>query len=137
VISQNREATLREGGELAGHDNPDDVAIWEAIASQAVPLIDKLWDAIAKGIPEDTTLRGFQNRHEDIPRLQLVMIDRADNKWIQAVYDICAKEWGKSGKPKPPNLDRVIWTFAINPFIDQRLEELLKRACGVVFPGSA
>ena len=119
----------REGGELAGHDNSEDVAIWEAIASQSARSIDKLWDAIAEDIPKDTALREFQNSQEDILRLQLVMIDRA-NKWIQAVYDICSKECEKTGKPMAPNFDRAIWTFAIQRYIDQRLEELLLRAVG-------
>jgi len=114
---------------LAGHGNSEDVAIWEPIASQVARSIEKLWDAIAEEISKDTALRKFQNSQKDIPRLQLLMIDRAD-KWIQAVYDVCAKELEKTGKPMPTNFDRAIWTFEVAPFIDQCLLELLLRAVG-------
>jgi len=114
---------------LSAHESSEDVAIWEAIAGQVAPLIDTLWETTAENIPKDAVLRRFQNSHADIPRLQPVMSDRA-KKWIQAVYDVCAKEWKKTGNPMPPNFDRAIWRFEINPFIDQRLEELLLRAVG-------
>jgi hypothetical protein len=57
------------------------------------------------------------------------MIERA-NKWIQAVHDVCTKEWSKTGKPVPTNFDRAVYTFEVGPFIEERLMELLLRAVG-------
>src|SRR5439155_7296392 len=114
------------------HDSYEDVAVWESIRHKVERETAALVDALEEEIPNDDLLRRYQ-REKPIPyQLSRIMEQRSD-AWIQRVYGICCDAWGR---PISPGLNRMIWTFAVQPFIDKHLYDLLLRAAGIRFPPS-
>ena len=60
------------------------------------------------------------------------MEQRADG-WVQRVYGICCEAWAR---PVSPEFNRAISTFAVEPFINKHLYDLLLRAVGIRLPPS-
>ena len=114
---------------MSVHDSYEDVVLWESIRYRVELDTASLVDALEEEIPNDGLLRRYQKERPIPYQLRRIMEQRADG-WIQRVYGICCDAWGR---PISPELNRMIGTFAVQPFIDRHLYDLLLRAAGIRF----
>jgi len=106
---------------------PAYITIWEEIRDRIKPRVDELVRDIAQNIPGDESLIRFQNAPRE---LEEILEHRAD-EWIVRVYGKCRDARHELKKRETQNFRRAVWTFEIQPFIDERLSDLLLRGAGL------
>jgi hypothetical protein len=114
------------------NDSYEDVVLWESIRYRVERNTEALVEALEDEIPKDDLLRRYQNEKLVSYQLRRIMEHRA-NGWAQRAYSICCAAWGRAITRE---FDRVVWTFAIEPFIDKHFYDFLLRAVGIKFPTS-
>ena len=117
---------------MSPHDSYEDVVLWESIKDRVEGSTASLVEALEDEIQNDALLQQYRQEKPISHQFRRVLEQRAD-RWVQREYDICCGAWGR---PASQDFNRAVWTFAVDPFIDKYLYDLLLRAIGIRLPRS-
>jgi hypothetical protein len=121
---------------VAAYLHSTDVGPWEQISDVASRHIASLVSEVRKRIPLDSSISRFRGGPIRVPLfradVQLLRSDRFSqvlehrcNEWVQAVYEICCRAWAKLKRKRTASFVESVWTYGIEPFIEEQAFDLL------------